>query len=107
MATFTRCTFNDNVSDGTSLQGYITTNIQNLKKVLGDPTYEGNDDKVTCEWVIKFADDTVATVYDWKERSTPQGEYDWHIGGHDKIAVAAIRKLFESAGIRAPVKTGW
>ena len=105
MTTFTRCNFDD--VDFTSLQGYIRTTYDQLKSVLGDPVYEDGDDKVTCEWIIKFSDGTVATVYDWKESSTPKGEYEWHIGGHNQKSVAAILKIFQSAGIRANVRTGW
>ena len=77
MAKFTMGTWNDGT--GTSLQGYVTTTYAFLVEKLGKPL-EG-DDKVTAEWILKFEDGTVATIYDYKEYRTPKGVYDWHIGG--------------------------
>mgnify|MGYP003340835039 CR=1 FL=1 len=82
-----------------------------LKHILGEPQWEHNDgeDKVNMEWYMEMEDGNVFTVYDYKEYKPlhPNQQVEWHIGGHDSTAVFAIRKLFESAGIRAPVRTGW
>jgi hypothetical protein len=93
-------------SNGTSLQGYMTTCYDDIVKVLGEPHYR-DEDKVTCEWSIQFNDGPVATLYDWKEYKTPMGKYEWHIGGETKSAVMYMRKLFQSAGINVNTKTGW
>jgi len=70
---------------GTSLRGYVTTVFDQLVEIFGEPELGPNagddDDKVTCEWVITFADGAVATVYDWKTDGTPKTLYNWHIGG--------------------------
>jgi hypothetical protein len=84
-------------ADGTSLQGYVRTDYATLKDLFGDGL--GGGDKTTQEWVLKFSDGTVATIYDWKEYETPMYEYDWHVGGMSKQAVwnveAALRGEIE------------
>lgn len=79
--------------NGTSLQGYITTDYATLVETFGSPSYGPNDttgDKVTCEWALLFADGTVATIYDWKEYETPMGRHRWHIGGTNYQAVERV-----------------
>ena len=79
----------------TSLKGEVLTTFSELCEVFGQPDQGPNADmdKVTCEWALKFADGTIATIYDWKTGSTPFGQYEWHIGGHDYTAVERV--LFE------------
>lgn len=72
---------------GSSLQGYITTTYDRLTRVFGQPV---GGDKTTAEWAIQFKDGTVATIYDWKEFSTPVGQYRWHIGGQNNRAVELV-----------------
>jgi hypothetical protein len=79
-------------ANGTSLQGYMRAYYHQLGEVFGEP--EGGGDKTTVEWVLKFEDGTVATIYDWKECSTPMYEYGWHIGGKSKRAVALVQQAF-------------
>ena len=70
--------------NGSGLKGYVTATYAQLVKVFGLPDYGPNNktrDKVTCQWNLKFADGTIATIYDWKLSSTPMGVYEWHIGG--------------------------
>jgi hypothetical protein len=74
--------------DNTSLQGYVTATYDQLVAHFGEP--EGGGDKTTVEWMLQFEDGTVATIYDWKEYSTPTGLYDWHIGGRNKTAVTRV-----------------
>ena len=75
--------------DMTSLQGYVNTTYDKLVEVFGEPAvYTG--DKVTCEWSLKFADGTIATIYDYKTDCTPLEEYDWHIGGFNAYAVKRV-----------------
>ena len=78
--------------NGTSLQGYMTATYDQLVERFGQP--EGGGDKTTVEWCLEFEDGTVATIYDWKEYSTPLGRYDWHIGGTSKMAVFAVKEAF-------------
>jgi|TARA_B100002003_G_scaffold251539_1_gene295723 hypothetical protein len=78
---------------GTAYRGTVKATYAELVKMFGKPTYEGGD-KVSVSWSLEFEveepdgielgepdyDYVIATVYDWKEPSTPTGEYDWHIG---------------------------
>ena len=47
----------------------LVATINDLKKVLGKPTYSDNtgDDKVNYEWIGETESGKVFTVYDWKE----------------------------------------
>ena len=80
-------------ANGTSLQGYVQAHYHQLVAVFGEPQEGG--DKTTVEWVLKFADGTVATIYDWKEEQTPEGMYHWHIGGRSNLAVARVTSTFK------------
>lgn len=81
---------------GTSLQGYVTATRAEIEAVFGAPTMAHNDtsDKVTTEWNIRFVNDVVATIYDWKryEQGAPEmnERIEWHIGGHDKMAYLQV-----------------
>ena len=75
--------------NGTCGQGSIKTTYDQLVNVFGEPTtLEG--DKINVEWIIRFSDGTVATIYDWKLSETPMGVYDWHIGGFTQRAVELV-----------------
>jgi hypothetical protein len=75
--------------NGTCLQGYIETTYDELVNVFGKPT-ELKGDKTNVEWVIRFSDGTVASIYDWKLSETPMGVYRWHIGGRSQRAVTCV-----------------
>lgn len=77
----------------TSLVGYITTEYNTLVEAFGEPILGSGDGKVSAEWVIKFADGQVATIYDWKTPETPMGTYDWHIGGRRGDVVKRLAVL--------------
>ena len=81
----------------TSALGEVLTNYDKLVREFGEPIHGSGDGKVTAEWIIKFADGQVATIYDWKEGKTPMYEYDWHIGGRKHIVVKRIRDIMENA----------
>lgn len=83
---------------GTHLQAYVPTTRAKIESVFGAPTVENDDpsDKVTTEWVIRFDDGTIATIYDWKryEEGAPamNEQIVWHIGGHSLDARNAVEK---------------
>ena len=87
----------------TSLQGYVTTTYDTLVELFGEPMRGG--DKTTAEWVLKFSDGTVATIYDWKEYNTPMGLYDWHVGGNKSIVVALVEEALD--GVIEVVDAFW
>jgi hypothetical protein len=80
-------------ANGTHLQGYMEAYYHELVEVFGEP--EGGGDKTTVEWVLSFADGTVATIYDWKEYETPMGLYRWHIGGRNYKAVDRVTRAYK------------
>ena len=87
----------------TGLVGYVNTTYDDLVNKFGEPMAGG--DKTTCEWIIKFADGEVATIYDWKERSTPKYDYDWHIGGNK---AAVVQRVAAALGVGNNCwSTGW
>ena len=75
--------------NGTRLQGYVRTTFNKLIEVFDAPNI-GKGDKTNAEWGLRFADGTIATIYDWKEALIPTKEYAWHIGGHDSNAVKRV-----------------
>ena len=88
---------NGSNANGTCYQDIVYTDYESLVGVFGKPNYgplaSDDDDKVTCEWILKFQDGTIATIYDWKTYSgTPMGTYGWHIGGFDKGASIRVRE---------------
>lgn len=90
---------------GTHLQGYITTTRAALIETFGMPTFMSDDDseKVTTEWVIKYENGIIATIYDWKryEEGAPalNEVYEWHIGGYNELAVSQVQKTLASAPV--------
>ncbi len=85
---------------GTSLMGYLTASYDKLVFAFGEPTNTtpSGDDKVTCEWQIRFKDGTCATIYDWKEYGRSYKKVtDWHIGGMNQRAVNYVKDVYEDA----------
>jgi hypothetical protein len=75
----------------TGLVGYVNTTYADLVEAFGQPQQGG--DKTNSEWIIKFSDGQVATIYDWKEPMTPTDDYDWHIGGKRSVVVERIANI--------------
>lgn len=94
----------ENISGGTSLQGYVETTFDNLVNIFGDPNVEDGD-KTTVEWHLSIMADTeqqghptenvVATIYDWKTTTTPMGKYRWHVGGTSPLAVECVQEILD------------
>lgn len=80
--TFTQTT---DFPSGSSLRGFLPrpTSYARLVEVFGEPTFRGDLDKVQAEWVLRFADGTIATIYDYKDCVAPEQVTDWHVGGFD------------------------
>ena len=83
--------------DGTSLQGKIAAPYAKLVAVFGLPDV-GDEYKTDAEWVIKFEDGTIATIYNWKNGKNYLGDEGeevtsmdrWHVGGISQDAVANV-----------------
>ena len=75
--------------NGTHLQGHVNASYDELVAVFGKEHSDGDGYKVQAEWVLKFEDGTIATIYDYKEGKNYNGSSgiskekvtDWHIGG--------------------------
>lgn len=83
------------------LVGYITLTRAELVKIFGEPSdFESSDGKVTTEWIIEFADKTVATIYDYKryELGAPKDteRYEWHVGGFSNKALHRVTDAIEN-----------
>jgi hypothetical protein len=78
---------------GSCLQGHITATYDELVKAFGEP--EEGCDKVKAEWNIKFADGTIATIYDWKNYhlETAESVTDWHVGGFTGLSVVLVDEV--------------
>ena len=77
--------------NGTSFHNItITTSVNELIRVLGEPEYSGNDgeDKINFLWECERENGDVITIYDWKEyRSLDiNEEIEFHLGGHNQLS---------------------
>jgi len=77
-------------ANGTSFHNTtITTSINELTRVLGEPSYTGDfsEDKVTVEWICERENGDIVTIYDWKEyRWIDKNEkIEFHLGGHSQL----------------------
>jgi hypothetical protein len=99
---------------GTSLQGYIDCDYETLIEVFGSQMHSGFDDyKSDAEWHIRFADNTVATIYNWKNGFNYLGSAgkhvtqitEWNVGGNDGHAVnrieSAIKEYLDAKALAA------
>jgi hypothetical protein len=73
-------------ASGTSFHySTVRASVDELIKVIGEPTYESNDgeDKVNIEWELEDDNEDVVTIYDWKEyrKIGYDEQIEWHIGG--------------------------
>lgn len=86
----------------TSLQGHIDAGYTELVTLFGKPT-EGDAYKVDAEWVLRFDDGAIATIYNYKTGKKYCGDEgldvqqirDWHIGGHDKKVVDRVQIILD------------
>ena len=91
---------------GTSLQGYIKASYEKLLQTFGAPNPNLCDNyKTDVEWAFKFADGTVATLYNWKNGHNYLGEaeglelndiYEWNVGGFNEKAVSKLLEKLRS-----------
>ena len=86
----------DGFPNGTSLQGYVSSNYQELVDALGEPD-EFDGDKTNVEWV-RLIDGVLVTIYDWKLDEVPIDQYDWHVGGHSPEAVELVQSVLDEEG---------
>jgi len=77
-----------NKANSTFFQGIIATDTNALYKAFGFPQVylEG---KTKFEWILKFFDGTIATIYDYKD------DVAWHVGGFDENALKLVKEVLE------------
>jgi len=84
----------------THRQGSVTSSFQEICAVFGEPHAVGElGDKIDFEWMFVFNDDTVATLYNWKNGVCYCGVHglateditEWNIGGFSADAVHYIQ----------------
>lgn len=86
--------------DGTYRQATLNIPYRILVDVFGEPLC-GDGGKTDAEWIIEFADGTIATIYNYKNGIAYCGDSgipteqitDWSIGGH----CSSVVNLIESA----------
>lgn len=82
---------------GTSLRGFLPPiSYARLIEAFGEPTFRYGD-KVEAEWVIEFADGTLATVYDYKMGPPVETTTSWHIGGY--AGTPAVERVSAALGV--------
>lgn len=89
-----------------SLQGFLDVSYDQLVSAFGEPHHDGDGYKVDAEWVLKFEDGTIATIYNYKTGKNYNGDdgeevkdiRDWHVGGFNKNAAILVA---EALGIVA------
>ena len=89
---------------GTHLQGYIECDYKTLIEVFGNPDTECDGYKVDREWILKFGDGTVATIYNYKDGKNycgpdglaPEDIKKWHVGGKSKMAVTLVEMSIDA-----------
>jgi hypothetical protein len=93
-------------ADETCLQGYVKVSYADLVKKFGEPI-DGDGYKVDAEWVIKFKNGEVATIYNYKDGKNYNGESgmskenitEWHVGGHKKLVVGLVEEVLKEKTI--------
>lgn len=94
---------NNNVKIGSGFLGHLNVNYSELEKELGSPSLGASpDDKTLCEWVIKFSDGIIATIYNYKDGInydsenglTKENISHWHVGGFTYEAMERVKTLF-------------
>lgn len=86
----------------TSLQGYVDAKYDELVTLFGKPT-NGDAYKVDAQWILKFEDGEIATIYNYKNGKNYNGAEglaveqidNWHIGGHKKLVADRVQIILD------------
>ena len=93
--------------NGTSLVGEIEITYATLKRVFGKEHCDGDGYKVQAEWILRFEDGTIATIYDYKEGKNYCGKSGkpkskvtcWHIGGDSQASMHRVTEAIQQAAV--------
>ncbi len=86
----------------THMVGVVYPSYNQLVRLFGPPTGNGDPFKTDAMWDIEFSDGTVATIYNWKNGRNYCGPdapavediTSWNIGGVTPEAAERINNLF-------------
>ena len=92
-------------TNGTSLQGYIDASYKELLDIFGEPESDCDSYKSDAEWLLRFKDGTIATIYNYKDGKNYLGNdgmptemiRNWHIGGFAERAVDRVKQTILEA----------
>jgi hypothetical protein len=91
--------------NGTSLRGYVKCDYKTLIETFGEPDHECDGYKIDRQWILKFGDGTVATIYNYKNGKNylgpqqglePEDIKEWHVGGKAKMAVTLVEMSIDA-----------
>ena len=86
--------------DGTSKMGDLEdTSVSEIEEVFGEPSWVGSaDDKSQVEWIIRFPDGTISTIYDYKQYNTNVDDVrNWSIGGNNLMSAYYVKKAMKES----------
>jgi hypothetical protein len=93
---------------GTSFQGYLLLNYNQIVELFGPSNYgPSGDGKIDWEWVLKLNGEVI-TIYNYKTGPSyskqninvkPQDLKRWHIGGTSKEVLANIENYIGISGV--------
>lgn len=63
-----------------------------LVALFGEPE-QNIGDRVQVQWVIRFEDGEIATVYDWKENCEPEEVTRWNVGALNKMVAHRVYQI--------------
>lgn len=81
---------------GSHYQGKVGSSFKRLVEIFGQPYRipQEDQDKYQVEWVIKWEDGTISTIYDWKWDDTDLDDIpEWNIGGYQFEAALYVHEL--------------
>jgi hypothetical protein len=85
--------------NGTHVVGALSLRYEELVAAFGKPL-PGDGYKTDAEWHVRFADGTIATIYNWKNGPAYLGLSadlvnrinEWNIGGHSMDALIRVKE---------------
>lgn len=91
----------EDLTVGTSFRGTVTVSPDALAQTFGEPTFREEDvyGSWTLEWVVQFADGTVATVYDAGAAVPGDVALEWRVGG--RAGDDALGLVAQALGVAA------
>lgn len=89
---FEKCS--SDMANGTSYVTVLHQPYDKMVKMFGPPheKYEYGD-KVRVEWVFRYEDGMVFTIYDWKQDGPIEHVEHWHIGGKYENGYHLTRRI--------------